>query len=86
LIPRDAVFDYEWPGSYSQLGHGAVLVRGPEGAVPPLAFFLANAPAYVAALLSEVDSLTAENEALRDDLARAIARVEALRSGGEYVR
>jgi hypothetical protein len=79
LTPRDAELN-EWWDSYSQLGHGAVLVRGPEGAVPPLAFFLANAPAYVAALLSEVDRLTAENEALRTDLARAIARVEALRS------
>jgi hypothetical protein len=79
LTPRDAELN-EWWDSYSQLGHGAVLVRGPEGAVPPLAFFLANAPAYVAALLTEVDRLTAENEALRTDLARAIARVEALRS------
>ena len=32
--------------------------------------FIANAPAYVAALLSEVDRLTAENEALRAEVDR----------------
>lgn len=76
LTPRDAELD-EWWNSYSQLGHGAVLVRGPEGAVPPLAFFLANAPAYVAALLSEVESLRAENKALRAELEQTKHDIDA---------
>lgn len=70
LTPRDAELA-EWWAPYSQLGRGAVLVRGPEGTVPPLAFFMANAPAYVAALIKEVERLRAENNRLTIALEQA---------------